>query len=209
MNKYRQLLWILSFAFLFRAAPVSSRIDRKQLWVPCSRSNTGEISIWVYAFPECLLQGYHHGGSPPGCVPALQLHIGPLWIDDLGLSKALRPGRLVLRVLPEPGALDPARDPEWAGRANFGWAPLPGGPWVVVRRLPLILHLQIQWAWRLRPESGEQLLPYKGPVPLFPPVTTPPSLTCARRFGATPSRRALSTATGGGTSRSGWACQWG
>lgn len=55
-----------------------------------------------------LLHVQHKLGSSPGCVPALQLQPASLWVDDAGLSEALHPGCLLLRVLPEPGTLDPA-----------------------------------------------------------------------------------------------------
>lgn len=64
---------------------------------------------------QCLLHGQHELGSSSGCVPALQLQPGALRPHDARLSEALRPGRLLLRVLPEPGAVGPA-----GGKTEWG-----------------------------------------------------------------------------------------
>lgn len=67
-----------------------------------------------------LLHGQHQLGSTPGCVSALQLQPGSLRNNDAGLPEALPPGHLLLPVLPQPGALDPAGGERWAGGGGAG-----------------------------------------------------------------------------------------
>ena len=67
-----------------------------------------------------LLHGQHKLGSTPGRVSALQLQPGSLWTNDAGLPETLPPGHLLLPVLPQPGALDPAGGERWAGGGGAG-----------------------------------------------------------------------------------------
>lgn len=56
---------------------------------------------------EGLLLSQHQPGAAQGHLPPVQLHLGPLRQDGARLQAPLHPGQLSLRVLTQPGALDP------------------------------------------------------------------------------------------------------
>lgn len=63
-----------------------------------------------------LLHGRDQHGGSPGPVLPVQLQPGPLRGDARQVQAALHPGHVSVRVLAQPGALDPA------GQGALGWA---------------------------------------------------------------------------------------